>query len=238
MTQQQPTSAKAAHAHGRLLARPSAEPAGGFLPGWRRLNIAETRDGLLFVPATYRGGRAAPLLLALHGAGGSAGQAAFILSMLANITGVIILAPDSRRQTWDAIRGDYGPDVMFVDQALEQTFRRYAVDPSRVGISGFSDGASYALSLGLTNGDLFTHIIALSPGFIAPVQAIGRPHIFITHGTRDRILPIDRCSRRIVPQLRRRGYDVRYREFNGPHILPPHITFKALRWFASRKPAT
>ncbi len=31
---------------------------------------------------------------------------------------------------------------------------------------GFSDGASYALSLGVPNGDLFTHIVAFSPGFM------------------------------------------------------------------------
>jgi predicted esterase len=192
---------------------------------------------LIFVPATYQPGRPAPLLLALHGAGGSAEQGAAILSLLANRLGVIILAPDSRQATWDAIGGRYGPDVAFIDAALEQTLSRYAVDPRRVGVSGFSDGASYALSLGLSNGDLFTHIIALSPGFIALVQPVGRPAIFIAHGTRDHVLPIERCSRRIVPRLQRQGYDVHYREFNGPHILPPRIAFAALRWFASGQPS-
>jgi predicted esterase len=237
-TQPQLANATATHAHGRLLARPSAKPESGSLAGRRRLNIADPRDGLIFVPATYRPEQPLPLLLALHGASGSAEQGAAILSLLANTLGVIILAPDSRQATWDAIRGGYGSDVAFIDAALEQTFSRYAVDPRRVGVSGFSDGASYALSLGLNNGDLFTHIIGLSPGFIPPGQPVGRPGIFIAHGTLDRVLPIERCSRRIVPQLQRQGYDVRYREFDGPHILPPRIAFAALRWFTSREPIT
>ena len=109
----------------------------------------------------------------------------------------MLLVPDSRGRTWDMILGNYGPDVAFIDQALAQTFSRYALNPARLAIGGFSDGASYALSLGLSNGDLFTHIIAFSPGFMAPAQQQGRPPVFITHGTQDRVLPITRCSRRM-----------------------------------------
>ena len=58
-------------------------------------------------------------------------------------------------------------------------------------------GASYALSVGLTNGDLFSDILAFSPGFMAPAVRHGAPNIFISHGTQDTVLPIDRCSRRI-----------------------------------------
>ena len=53
--------------------------------------------------------------------------------------------------------GRYGSDIAFIDRALAQIFNRNAIDPSKVAIAGFSDGASYALSVGLTNGDLFTH---------------------------------------------------------------------------------
>lgn len=76
------------------------------------------------------------------------------------------------------------------DEALAHTFEHYTVDPSRVAIGGFSDGASYALSLGLGNGDLFRHIIAFSPGFAVPPRQLGSPRIFMSHGTKDRVLPI------------------------------------------------
>ena len=57
------------------------------------------------------------------------------------------------------------------------------------------------------------------------------PHIFLSHGTRDKVLPIDRTSRTIVPELERRGYDVRYREFEGPHTIPADLARDAFRWF-------
>jgi phospholipase/carboxylesterase len=171
----------------------------------------------------------------LHGAGGSAEHGLTPLRPLADAAGFILLAPASRQQTWDIIVGRYGPDVAFIDAALGQTFGRYAVDPARVAVEGFSDGASYALSLGVTNGDLFSHVLAFSPGFMAPAGQRGSPRVFISHGTRDGVLPIDVCSRKIVPQLQRARYDVRYREFDGGHTVPPEIVREAVEWFGARR---
>ena len=83
--------------------------------------------------------------------------------------------PDSRGPPWDVLEGGYGPDVAFLDRALELTFSRCAIDPARIAAEGFSDGASYALSIGITNGDLFSHVIAFSPGFMAPKEPWGKP---------------------------------------------------------------
>ena len=113
-------------------------------------------------------------------------------------------------------------------------FDRSTLDTRRLAITGFSDGASYALSLVITNGDLFTRIIAFSPGFLAPAGQTGSPRIFVPHGTRDGWLPIDSCSRRIVPKLERAGYEVRYREFEGGRVVPPSIAHEAARWFAGQ----
>jgi phospholipase/carboxylesterase len=98
-------------------------------------------------------------------------------------------------------------------------------------VGGFSDGASYALSLGITNGGLFTHVLAFSPGFMAPTRQPDSPKIFISHGNRDEVLPIDACSRGLVPALESSGYEVLYREFPGGHTLPPAIRKEALGWF-------
>jgi phospholipase/carboxylesterase len=49
------------------------------------------------------------------------------------------------------------------------------------------------------------------------------------------VLPIDRCSRRIVPQLERAGYDVLYREFDGGHTISPDIASEAVSWFTQEK---
>ncbi len=223
---------KGAAAEGRLSARPS-EVREASPKGLHRLNLERGRDGLLYVPQGYRADRPAALALMLHGAGGDAQQGISLLRSYADESGMLLLAPDSRRQTWDVIIDRYGPDVGYIERALAQTFKRYAIDPKRIAVGGFSDGASYALSLGVSNGDLFTHVIAFSPGFMAPTRRQGSPRLFVSHGTRDRVLPIDRCSRRIVAQAERAGYDLRYREFDGPHTIPPEVAREAVDWFTA-----
>lgn len=192
------------------------------------LDLDGRRDGVLYVPPTYQAG--APLSVKLHGAGGQgrAGLEPFLAD--ANAAGLLLLGVDSRGPTWDLIRGGFGADVTFLDAALDRVFKRFSVDPSRVSIEGFSDGASYALSLGLANGELFSKIVAFSPGFLAPGRLQGRPEIFVSHGVHDRVLPIDRCSRRVVPELRVAGYSVDYREFDGGHTVPEDIAAEAEAW--------
>ncbi|PLS87649.1 MAG: phospholipase [Actinobacteria bacterium] len=189
---------------------------------------------MLYVPDAPGGlERPAPLAVVLHGAGGQASAAMALLRPLADATGMVLLAPTSHQYTWDIIVGGYGPDVEALDGLLEETFSRCWVDPARLAVGGFSDGASYALSLGIDNGDLFSHVLAFSPGFMAPSGQVGVPRFFISHGTRDDVLPIGLCSRRIVPQLQRAGYDVTYREFEGGHTVPPEIAREAADRFTS-----
>lgn len=221
-----------AGAQGRLLARPK-RPTGTAKIGLQPLGLDGKRDGFLYVPTGYKADRSAPIVLMLHGAGGNAAHGLAPFRDLADASGVILLAPDSRGPTWDIIIGQYGPDIAFIDQALEQTFSCYAVDLTRIAVEGFSDGASYALSVGITNGDLFTHVIAFSPGFMAPTEQRGTPRLFVSHGKSDNILPINACSRKIVPQVQRAGYNVLYQEFNGSHLVPLAIARSALAWFTA-----
>ena len=215
---------------GRLLARPqpvTGNGGNGGPAGLRPLGLGAGRDGLVYVPRGYRVGHPTPLLVMLHGAGGDADQVLPMVTPSADAEGLLIVAPAARGRTWDLILSGYGPDVRFIDPALAQVFARYAVDPHRIAIGGFSDGASYALSLGLANGDLFTHVLAFSPGFMAPAAWNGSPRLFVAHGARDDVLPIDRTSRRLVPELRRLGYEVECREFEGGHTVPPGIAREA-----------
>jgi len=221
-----------AAAHGRLLARPQ-QPTDDAPVGQQPLGLEAGRDGLLYVPAGYQPDRPAPLVLSLHGAGGNEQGGLRLLQSFADEAGLILLSPASRGRSWDVVLDGFGPDVAYIDRALSQTFQRYAVDSTRLAIGGFSDGASYALSVGLTNGDLFTHVLAFSPGFAAPAARHGAPRLYVSHGTQDTVLPIDACSRRIVPMVERAGYDVRYHEFDGPHTVPPEIAREALDWFLS-----
>jgi len=215
----------------RLRARPAKVVGGGDAgPGVTPLNLRPVRDALLYVPDSVRD--PAPLVLYLHGATGDEQQGIRRLRALADEFGSLLLSPASLEGTWDAIRSGYGRDVRFIDQALTKVFARRRVDARKIAVCGFSDGASYALGLGLSNGDLFHAVIAFSPGFVpSGVEQTGTPRIFISHGTRDQILPIDSSSRRLAPQFERAGYEVRFREFDGPHTVPPEIARAAMEWF-------
>jgi phospholipase/carboxylesterase len=223
----------------RLRSRPKkgAAPADPMTPGEHVLALGSSRDGLVYVPRELPAEGGAPLVVMLHGAGGAAKGISKRLNAfaLAEEFKAVVLATDSRGGTWDVIRGSYGPDVAFLDQALEIVFTRVAIDPRHVAIGGFSDGASYALSIGLINGDIFTHVMAFSPGFMVADATVGHPAIFVSHGKQDEILPIHSTSRRLVPALQDAGYSVRYREFEGPHTVPPDITHDAFEWMNGKR---
>ena len=211
---------------GRLLARPDRPPSQAPVVGVRPLGLGQRRDGLLMVPEGVA--QSLPLLVWLHGAGGDALGMLRMLEPQASAMGTVLLVPESRGPTWDVMMGGLGPDVAFLDAALRQAFAEVPVDPARLAIGGFSDGASYALSLGLANGDLFRWLLAFSPGFAAPPDTVGQPRIYVSHGTEDDVLPIEPCSRRLVPRLQRSGYMVRYEEFAGGHFVPEQVASEAL----------
>ena len=214
----------------RLKSRPG-KPRLSIEPGLHPLGASHTpRDGLLYVAKEMDTKKPAPLLVALHGATQAGQLMTTRLAGLADDVGCAVLAPDSRGTTWDAIRGDFGDDPAFIDLAMAWTFDRVAIDPARIWLYGFSDGASYGLSLGMANGDVMSRVLAFSPGFVIPAERRGRPKIFVSHGRQDPILPIERCSRVIVPELRQNGYDVRFDEFEGGHRMPPEILTAAAEW--------
>jgi predicted esterase len=186
-------------------------------------------DGKLIAEA-YVPARDGPYRLAvlLHGAGGSPRQALNLLLPVADDERLLLVAPQSAAATWDMIVLGLGPDVRRIDRVLGEVLDAYPVTGTLIG--GFSDGASYALSVGLVNGDIFDAVLAFSPGFAAPLVARGTPRVYVSHGTGDRVLPVDRCSRRLVPRLRALGYDVTYDEFDGGHEVPEVVVGRAVRW--------
>ena len=197
--------------------------------GTTKLELGAARDATLQMPKMVSAD-ALPLMVLLHGAGGSGDGILKRLGAYAADAGIVVLSPDSRDSSWDAIRKDFGPDVDFINRCLERVFAQVNVDARRISVAGFSDGATYALSLGLVNGELFNRIVAWSPGFVVGGQVTGKPRIYVSHGVEDEILPIDRCSRRIVPALKRNGYDVVFKEFIGGHTIPAEIATAGMKF--------
>lgn len=209
----------------RLSARPHA-PGNTIQSGVHDISGAVGSDVTLYVPEGYDPAVPLPLFMALHGAGPSR-EMMHNFYPVADEARVLLLIPKSRAQTWDMIVGGYGPDITTIDNAFEYAFDHCAVDLHAVILGGFSDGASYALSVGLQNGDLINWITGFSPGFARVDEFVGKPNVFISHGTQDTILPVG-LSRQIVAELRQLNYNVTYREFDGPHTIPITLLREAL----------
>lgn len=108
---------------------------------------------------------------------------------------------------------------------------RFSIAPSHLAFAAFSDGASYALSIGITNGDVASHMIAMSGGFMSVFTQEGAPKVFIAHGLSDEQLPVGTSARVNAQKLEAAGYDVHYIEFNGPHAIPPAVVSMAIQFF-------
>jgi predicted esterase len=232
-----------------LLNVPVAEDISRATPGDEHYAAALGHRALIRVPT---GSGPFPLFILFHGASGSGDTFVEDLSPALRSVAAVVVAPDSAAKTWDALSVEpstlldvfigggqfagFGSDVTFVNQLLQESFRRAPIDRRRIVLIGFSDGATYALALGLANGHAIAKVVAFSPGFIYPAPRNGRPEIFLSHGRTDRVLPIDRASRRINGELRGAGYEVTYREFNGGHTIPQDVASEAFAWASSPVP--
>ena len=119
-----------------LTARP--QPSGvRQKPGLHALLLNRTRDALLYVPEKLADAAdPVPLALSLHGAGGNEKHGIELLRRQADEFGFVLLSPASRQQSWDVIVNDFGPDVQFINTALERTFQMCDIDPARVAVGG------------------------------------------------------------------------------------------------------
>ena len=177
----------------------------------------ECRDQ--YLPESALARERVPLMVFLHGANRTVDAFMERFRPVADATGVMLMMPFAMVGTWDAIRYFFGPDVAAIDASLAWLFAEVPVDPKRITLSGFSDGATYALALGRANGDLFTRVAAYSPGFLISGQA-GR-------ASADRHQPRTAGSH---PPLRERERDDRPHAHQGGlrGRLPP------VRWPAHR----
>jgi UrcA family protein len=230
-------------AAGTLSARPSPAAVAALAPGFTALGDV----GHVYRPPTIGEGPR-PLVVLLHGAGDTGRRFLEMIRPVADDRDYIVAAANSAGATWDIAADlpnagadampDFGADVPRIDALLREIFARAPIDPEKVVLVGFSDGASYALSLGLANPDLFPSVVALSPGFVKlPATVDGTQRLFVAHGKSDRIIPIE-SGRSIANGLRERGALVELREFDGDHGVSRPVLLDGLDYALSAIPAS
>ena len=220
---------------GRLEFRPGAAPTAEPLPPGRHgLSFPEGREAVLVVPEGLPAEGPVPLLVMFHGAGGEANRVLPHWVRHARARRFLLLAPQSMFPTWDIVIGGHGPDLQRLDGALASVAARFRLDPAHLAFAGFSDGGSYALSLGLTNGDVASHVIGLSAGFMNAFTQTGTPKVFLAHGRSDRQLPIETSAHPHAKRLLEGGYDLTLQPFDGDHVIVPWVVERAVEFFLGR----
>jgi predicted esterase len=195
-------------------------------------------EAIAYVPA----GASAhpPLLVLLHGAGRGSGWMIRNFQKEADKRGIVLLAPTSRGPTWDAIptamraanpqsaldeklghRFSRSRDSDRVEAAIEALGKQVPVDRSRTVLAGFSDGATFALAMGLSRRRAFAAVIAWSPGIaIESASPLRGRRVFVSHGRADPTLRFEVTSGEIVPLLEDEGAEVTFVPFDGVHEVP------------------
>lgn len=175
-----------------------------------------------YVPADLTG--PAPLIVLLHGAGGDARNFIDEFKRQAEERRLILLSVQSNGRTWAQRKPqDDEADVANIKAAISGLAARVPFEPERTTVLGFSDGASYALSVGMAYPDLFRTIVAFSPGYaFAPRKLDTDQRIFIAHSRRDPILPAEN-TRQMVKGLERAGFTPEVHWFNGGHEIDPQL---------------
>ncbi len=198
-------------------------------------NERNERGGFsVYVPESWDGRTAMPLVVPLHGGSGHGRD--FLWSWLrdARARGVLLLSPTSRDRTWSLMGEDV--DAEPLRQMIESVAERYPVDRSRVLLTGMSDGATYALRCGFRDGMPFTHL-APACGVLHPAllisgdlaRARGRP-IYLVHGALDWMFPVA-TAQLAREALTAAGAALVYREIEDlSHTYPRDENPKILDW--------
>ncbi len=180
---------------------PSATEAGtmlftsvGSLQGRQQRSITvdgQERTYILYTPSTYQFRDPAPVVIALHGAGGTGEEIADISGFdeVAETGKFITVYPDGLNGIWT------GTDVPFIAALIEEISRIRAVDLDRVYVAGSSNGGLLAGRLACERPDLFAGYAFVKSSLLVPVsqgcQVSNPGSVLVIHGTQDPLIPYE-----------------------------------------------
>ena len=198
-------------------------------------------------------GAAHPTLVLLHGRGTNAGD---LLPLAPELGGDdwLAIAPQAPYELQGALGLGYawyhfkqtgqpkqpGFDQVLVrlDAFLDAVVAGYPVDPARVFLLGFSQGAVVSLAAGLRRPDRVAGIVALS-GYLAESihltdeAGAGGPPVFMGHGSLDDLIPVE-AGRQAREWLAAHGVPVSYHEYPAGHTITAEELDDVRAWLAER----
>jgi polyhydroxybutyrate depolymerase len=154
------------------------------------------RTALVHVPAGAVGTRA-PVVVALHGSGGS-GRFMKTYSGLAGVgdrARFVTVFPDAMgpSRVWNLSATTIPDDVGFIEAVIERVATVACVDPARVYAVGVSNGGGLAARLGCELSGRVAAIVVVSGGFghLPGCDPERRVSVLEIHGSNDPVVPYD-----------------------------------------------
>jgi phospholipase/carboxylesterase len=199
-------------------------------------NETTQRGGFsLYVPEYYDPASAWPVIMALHGGAGHGRLFLWSWVREARSRGAIVIAPTARGDTWSLM--DPEVDTANFTRILDQVRTRWSIDPSRMLLTGMSDGGTFTFLAGLDADSPFTHLAPVAASFhplllsvSEPARLAGLP-ILLTHGALDWMFPVS-VARTANQALSMAGAQVLYREIDDlSHAYPRDENPAIMDWF-------
>ena len=172
----------------------------------------------LMKPKDYDHGKKYPLVLCLHGSGGTT-RAARVLAgtTLRAKYPCFVLVPEALAgETW----GEYSPQIMtdaqpLVLEIIETLKNEFSIDSKRIYITGQSMGGFGTYAFIVRNPEMFAAAVPVcGRGDPAKADRITRIPIWIFHGDKDPLVPVHH-SRDMFEALKKAGGNPRYTEYEG-----------------------
>lgn len=199
--------------------RAADSSAHGFLNRVYTDEEGKSHKYVLFVPESYDGSKAVPVILFLHGSGesGNDGRRQVMVGLgpavkeRSSTFPFLVIFPQSERRNWRADSSD-GQRAMKI---LAQTEKEYKTDPSRVILTGLSMGGFGTWSLAAKYPDRWAAIVPICGGG-DPRTAEKIKHIpcWCFHGGADPVVK-PTLERRMIAALKKAGASPTYFEYPG-----------------------
>ena len=198
------------------------------------------RSGTLFIPVEAKRGPR-PLLVLLHGTGGSGAQMLATFSSYATARGLVVLAPDSGRSPDGAYNwqvpdapGETTPDVVHVRACLDELYALpgLRIEAGLVLVAGHSGGGSTAAYVGTTDPRVRAFAV-LHGGVFATGLGRLRARAWFSTGADDPWRPPAAVGR-AADAVKTRGSEVTLRIYPGGHALSQRELDELMAWWLER----
>jgi phospholipase/carboxylesterase len=194
-------------------------------------------SAVLLTPAEIDPDKRYPLFTVLHGAGRQNEMLVKACRNEPDRRDAFFLVPRSIEPTWDLLVGGERNDLDFLEYAYDLIYRRYPIDPARQVLIGYSDGASYGLSLAISNPGIFDAALCWAAGFamydgsrVKPEDA--KPSVYLEYGTHDEIFSFEQVAKPMHQNLASAGYRVEFSvDEGGRHWPSGSFQPEALDWY-------